>query len=186
MPLKMLKKKTKLRKLIVMMRQFKHKKRQMCIWCSVWINQDIFVEWLRCLELWEEMSDTMIFGDSQINGLALFLSIGSLSKIFLTLISFIWKILSMRTSLYAKEETAKKSLLKLVKKCFRFLINSNLKQEFLMIFRFMRNRRNIELIKKQSTKNGMSTKNKNARVQPLILIKSLKFKINILQIFNSI
>ncbi len=91
----------------------------------------------------------------------------------------------MRTSLYAKEETAKKSLLKLVKRCSRFFINSSLKQEFLMIFRFMKNRRNIELKNKLSTKNGMFKKSSQTKIQLKILIKSSKVKIRMLQRLNS-
>jgi hypothetical protein len=92
----------------------------------------------------------------------------------------------MKISLFAKEETAKKLLLKLVKRCSRSSNNSSLKQEYLMIFRFMRNRRNIELKKKQSTKNGTLKKSKQIKVQLCILIKSSIIKMSMLQILNSI
>ena len=128
----------------------------------------------------------IIFGDSQTNGLDQFQSIGFPSKIFLTLNSFTQKILLMKISLFAKEETAKKLLLKLVKRCSRSSNNSSLKQEYLMIFRFMRNRRNIELKKKQSTKNGTLKKSKQIKVQLCILIKSSIIKMSMLQILNSI
>ena len=92
----------------------------------------------------------------------------------------------MRTSLFAKEEIAKKLLLKLVKRCSRSSNNSSLKQEYLMIFRFMRNRRNIELKKKQLTKNGILKKSKQIKAQLRILIKSSIIKMSMPQILNSI
>lgn len=165
------------------MKQFKPKKKQMFIWCSVLTNQNISVELQRCLEQLEKISDMIIFGDSQTNGLAQFQSIGFLSKTFLTLSSFIWKILLMRTSLFVKEGTVKKLLHKLVKRCFRFFSSSSLKPEFLMIFKFMRIKRNLELKKKQSIKNGMLKKNKQIK----FLLKVLnKIKLSMLQELNSI